>query len=289
MPAPRSACTIIAEVVVLPCVPATAIVRLSALSSPSSSARGRSGSPRSRAATRSDVLGRDRRGVDQLHALARGEVLRAVAQLRVEHTVRAQALDVGASRRRAPRRSRSPALPARAPRARSRSSPRRPRPRSAGAAPPTALPRRSPALLAHRPAARAARSATSRAASGRASPRRPPPSPPAGRGSASSPPTSAARRGALSSSSAITIAAPALGHPARVRRSGDRPTRAGRARGSPAAPWAAISNTEPPARATTRSAARERVGEILQLQVLAQVVSVAGARARAALGDRAAR
>ena len=65
-PAARSACTIIDEVVVLPWVPATAIVRRSALSSPSSAARGRSGMPRSRGGCALDVLSGDRRGVDEL-------------------------------------------------------------------------------------------------------------------------------------------------------------------------------------------------------------------------------
>ena len=52
-PAARRMCTSIDAVVVLPWVPATASVRFNAVSSPSNSARGRSGSPRSRAATRS--------------------------------------------------------------------------------------------------------------------------------------------------------------------------------------------------------------------------------------------
>ncbi len=52
-PAERSACTIIDAVVVFPCVPATAIVRFISVNSPSSSARGRSLKPRSRAASRS--------------------------------------------------------------------------------------------------------------------------------------------------------------------------------------------------------------------------------------------
>ena len=54
-PAARSACTSIDAVVVFPCVPATAIVRFSAVSSASNSARGRSGRPRSRAASRSGL------------------------------------------------------------------------------------------------------------------------------------------------------------------------------------------------------------------------------------------
>ena len=56
-PAPRSACTVIAAVVVLPWVPATAIVRRSPESSPSSRARGHSGIPRSRAPARSGFSG----------------------------------------------------------------------------------------------------------------------------------------------------------------------------------------------------------------------------------------
>jgi hypothetical protein len=54
-PAARRAATSIEAVVVLPCVPATAIVRLSAVSSHSSSARGRSRRLRARAAERSTL------------------------------------------------------------------------------------------------------------------------------------------------------------------------------------------------------------------------------------------
>ncbi len=53
MPVRSSAWAIIDVVVVFPCAPATAIVRFSRLICSSRSARGRSGSPRSRAATRS--------------------------------------------------------------------------------------------------------------------------------------------------------------------------------------------------------------------------------------------
>ena len=57
MPQPRSACTSMLDVVVLPCVPVTAIVGRSRVSSPSSSARCSSRSPRSRAAARSGFSG----------------------------------------------------------------------------------------------------------------------------------------------------------------------------------------------------------------------------------------
>ena len=57
MPQPRSACTSMLDVVVLPCVPVTAIVGRSRVSSPSSSARCSSRWPRSRATTRSGLSG----------------------------------------------------------------------------------------------------------------------------------------------------------------------------------------------------------------------------------------
>ena len=57
MPQPRSACTSMLDVVVLPCVPVTAIVGRRRVSSPSSAARCSSRWPRSRATTRSGLSG----------------------------------------------------------------------------------------------------------------------------------------------------------------------------------------------------------------------------------------
>ena len=81
---------------VLPWVPATAIVLLRAVSSASSSARERSGIPRSRAAARSRFSTRHGGGVDQLDPLAGGNVLGPVPDRGIEHAVCAQALQVGA-------------------------------------------------------------------------------------------------------------------------------------------------------------------------------------------------
>ena len=96
--------TSIDAVVVLPCVPATAIVRRSAVSSPSSSARGRSGRPRSRAAAPLEVLGagppRSRRA-RRPRRPARSRRRWPIARL--QHAVRRQALQV---RRCSRRRSR---------------------------------------------------------------------------------------------------------------------------------------------------------------------------------------
>ena len=77
--------------VVLPCVPATAIVRCSAVSSASSSARGRSGSARVRAACALGVLGRHGRGVHELDALPGGGW--PMADVALEHAVGGQALE----------------------------------------------------------------------------------------------------------------------------------------------------------------------------------------------------
>ena len=111
-----------------------------------------------------DVSRGNGRGVDDLHALARGHVLGGVADARLAAPRR----PTGAPRRRWPRRlSRSPRPRARARRAHSRSSRPRRHPRSAGGAHSTA---RHPVRfrgLAHA-AASSSSAATSRAASGRA-------------------------------------------------------------------------------------------------------------------------
>ena len=71
-PSDSSACAAIDAVVVLPCVPAIAIVRRRRLSSPSSAPRWISRSPRSRAGARSGFARADRRRDDELDVVAGG-------------------------------------------------------------------------------------------------------------------------------------------------------------------------------------------------------------------------
>ena len=102
--AASSAWAIIDVVVVLPWAPATAIVRLSALSSRSSSARGWSRRPRSRAATRSGLSGGDRaRAEDDLDVVAGGTLASVVAGADVD-AQRAQGLGDRAGESRGPSR-----------------------------------------------------------------------------------------------------------------------------------------------------------------------------------------
>ncbi len=89
-------------VVVLPCAPATAIVRRSALSSPSSAARDCSVEAALERGDALGVLGGNRRGADDLDVLARRQVLGAVADRRLEHPVGASACENGERRRSEP-------------------------------------------------------------------------------------------------------------------------------------------------------------------------------------------
>ena len=94
MPQRSRTCATIEDVVVLPCAPATAIVRFSALSSASSSARGRSGSPRLAAAARSGLSGAIAVECTTSTSSPGGHVLRRVADVGVD-AQRAQLLQAG--------------------------------------------------------------------------------------------------------------------------------------------------------------------------------------------------
>ena len=83
-PARMSACAAIDAVVVLPCVPAIAIVRRSRDSSPSSSPRWISRRPRSRPAARSGFDGADRRRDDELDVARARDVRGVMADPRID-------------------------------------------------------------------------------------------------------------------------------------------------------------------------------------------------------------
>ena len=78
-------------VVVLPCAPATAIVRRSALSSPSSVGARQQRQPALERRQPLGVLGADRGRADDLDVIAGRHVLGAMADLRLEHAVGARA------------------------------------------------------------------------------------------------------------------------------------------------------------------------------------------------------